>query len=78
MTDKRSQLPYEEMIAAIEELPGLEQLSEALVKALEPITKQRKLMDLLHGRWLGHALHPALQRCTDRHVGECAGARPDR
>jgi len=60
MTDKRSQLPYEEMIAAIEELPGLEQLSEALVKALEPITKQRKLMDLLHGRWLGHALHPAL------------------
>jgi nitrite reductase/ring-hydroxylating ferredoxin subunit len=60
MTDERGQLPYEPMIAAIEELPGLESLSEVLVKALDPITRRRKLMDLLQGRWLGHALHPAL------------------
>src|ERR1700689_867967 len=48
------------MIAAIEGIPGLESLSEWLVKALEPVTRQRTLMDLLHGRWLGHALPPAL------------------
>jgi len=57
---KPTQLPYAEIIAAIEAIPGLEELSEWLVKALEPITRQRSLMDLLHGRWLGHALHPAL------------------
>jgi nitrite reductase/ring-hydroxylating ferredoxin subunit len=57
---ERTQPPYAEMIAAIEGIPGLEGLSEWLVKALEPITRQRSLMDLLHGRWLGHALHPAL------------------
>lgn len=55
-----TQLPYTQMIAAIEEIPGLENLSEWLVKALAPVTRQRTLMDLLHGRWLGHALHPAL------------------
>jgi nitrite reductase/ring-hydroxylating ferredoxin subunit len=48
------------MIAAVEGIPGLEELSEWLVKALEPVTRQRSLMDLLHGRWFGHALHPAL------------------
>jgi nitrite reductase/ring-hydroxylating ferredoxin subunit len=57
---ERTQPPYAEMIAAIEGIPGLEGLSEWLVKTLEPITRQRSLMDLLHGRWLGHALHPAL------------------
>lgn len=57
---ERTQPPYAEMIAAIEGIPGLEGLSQWLVKALDPITRQRTLMDLLHGRWLGHALHPAL------------------
>jgi nitrite reductase/ring-hydroxylating ferredoxin subunit len=57
---ERAQPPYAEIIAAIEQIPGLEPLSEWLVKALAPITAQRTLMDLLHGRWLGHALHPAL------------------
>jgi nitrite reductase/ring-hydroxylating ferredoxin subunit len=55
-----TQPPYSQIIAAVEDLPGLEQLSELLVKALEPITKQHTLMDLLHGRLFGHALHPAL------------------
>jgi nitrite reductase/ring-hydroxylating ferredoxin subunit len=54
------QPPYAQMLAAIEDIPGLESLSEWLVKALEPITRRRKLMDLLHGRLLGHALHPVL------------------
>lgn len=57
---QRTQSPYTQIIAAIEEIPGLESLSEVLVKALEPVTRRRHLMDALHGRWLGHALHPAL------------------
>ena len=36
-----TQLPYTQMIAAIEEIPGLENLSEWLVKALAPATRQR-------------------------------------
>jgi nitrite reductase/ring-hydroxylating ferredoxin subunit len=56
----RAQPPYAQIVAAIEEIPGLESLSEWLVAALDPITRRRSLMDLLHGRWLGHALHPAL------------------
>ena len=55
-----TQPPYTQIIAAIEAIPGLESLSEWLVKALAPVTRRRTLMDLLHGRWLGHALHPAL------------------
>ncbi len=57
---ERTQLPYAQMVATLEEIPGLESLSEWLVKALAPVTQRRKLMDVLHGRWLGHALHPAL------------------
>jgi nitrite reductase/ring-hydroxylating ferredoxin subunit len=55
-----TQPPYAKMLAAIEAIPGLESLSEWLVKVLEPITGRSGLMDLLHGRLLGHALHPVL------------------
>ena len=55
-----TQPPYAQIMTAIEDLPGLESLSEWLVNALTPITKREKLMDLLHGRLFGHALHPAL------------------
>ncbi len=55
-----TQPPYAQIMAAIEDLPGLESLSEWLVNALAPITKRENLMDLLHGRLFGHALHPAL------------------
>src|ERR1700692_4201700 len=51
---ERTQPPYTQIIAAIEEIPGLESLSEWLVKVLAPVTRRRTLMDLLHGRWLGH------------------------
>ncbi|MFI5286321.1 MAG: Rieske 2Fe-2S domain-containing protein [Candidatus Dormibacteria bacterium] len=57
---ERTQPPYTQIVSAIEEIPGLESLSEVLIKALEPVTRRRNLMDVLHGRWLGHALHPAL------------------
>jgi nitrite reductase/ring-hydroxylating ferredoxin subunit len=57
---KSTQPPYAKVIASIEEIPGLESLSEWLVTALAPITERRGLMDLLHGRLFGHALHPLL------------------
>ncbi len=60
------QPPYAQIIAAVEDLPGLESLSEWLVKALDPVTKRKGLMDLLHGRLLGHSLHPPL---TDLPLG---------
>ena len=55
-----TQPPYAQIVAAIEAIPGLETVSEWLVKALDPLTRRRGLMDVLHGRWLGHALHPLL------------------
>ena len=55
-----TQPPYAQIVAAIEAIPGLENVSEWLVKALDPLTRRRGLMDVLHGRWLGHALHPVL------------------
>ena len=57
---ERTQPPYTQAIAAIEAIPGLESLSEWLVTVLTPVTRRRTLMDVLNGRWLGHALHPAL------------------
>jgi nitrite reductase/ring-hydroxylating ferredoxin subunit len=60
MKQEHPQPPYAQIVAAVEEIPGLEPLSEWLVKALDPLTRRRTLMDLLQGRWLGHALHPVL------------------
>ncbi len=51
---------FAQLFDAIESMPGLEAVNEAIAGALTPITKQTGLMDVLHGRWLGHALHPVL------------------
>lgn len=55
-----SGLPYQQIVAAIEAVPGLDGLSDSIAQAIAPLTERRGLMDLLHGRWLGHALHPVL------------------
>jgi nitrite reductase/ring-hydroxylating ferredoxin subunit/uncharacterized membrane protein len=62
------------MLASIERLGWLESASEWLGTALRPIREGRRggrLFDLLHGRILGHALHPAL---SDLPIGMWAGA----
>jgi nitrite reductase/ring-hydroxylating ferredoxin subunit len=51
---------FAQLFDAIESIPGLEAVNEAIAGALTPVTKQTGLMDVLHGRWLGHALHPVL------------------
>jgi hypothetical protein len=48
------------LFSALESLPGIDGLSERIGGALEPLTSRTTLMDLLDGRWLGHALHPVL------------------
>ena len=62
------------MLGRIERLGWLESASEWLGTALRPIREGRRggrLFDLLHGRILGHALHPAL---SDLPIGLWAGA----
>lgn len=57
-----------------EGLPGLEAGAEAFGTALRPFRESRlggRVFDLLHGRIMGHALHPAL---SDLPIGLWAGA----
>jgi len=51
------------LIGALEEWPPLGQASGAVTKLLDPLRRRpqaKQVEDLLHGRWLGHALHPVL------------------
>jgi len=51
------------LIGSLEEWPPLEQASKAITKLLEPLRRRpeaAQVEDLLHGRWLGHALHPVM------------------
>jgi nitrite reductase/ring-hydroxylating ferredoxin subunit len=62
------------LIAAIERLRWLEASAQWLGTALRPVREGRlggRLFDLLHGRVMGHALHPAL---SDLPIGLWVGA----
>jgi nitrite reductase/ring-hydroxylating ferredoxin subunit/uncharacterized membrane protein len=51
------------IVGRLEDLPGLDKGGQLVMDALQPLVdkaEQSGLMDLLHGRWLGHALHPVL------------------
>ncbi len=63
--------PFARFFARLEGLPGLDALSDGIAGALKPVTDQRAVMDVLHGRWIGHAVHPAL---SDLPVGLWSGA----
>lgn len=57
-----------------EDLPWLENGAETLGSALQPVRESpagRRVFDLLHGRILGHALHPAL---SDLPIGMWSGS----
>ncbi len=54
---------HEQLLERAERLPGLETGAQALGTGLRPLRESRlggRLFDLLHGRIMGHALHPAL------------------
>lgn len=55
--------PATEIVAALEKLPVIDPTDKLLTRIVEALLAGRwgtKLADLLHGRWLGHALHPVL------------------
>jgi len=61
------------MLEFAEDLPWLENGAETLGSALRPVRESpagRRVFDLLHGRILGHALHPAL---SDLPIGMWSG-----
>lgn len=51
---------YARATGVLEEMTWLDSAGRVLESAIAPVTGRRGLMDLLHGRWLGHALHPVL------------------
>ena len=60
----------EKILDTIDKQQWLEEPAAAVQKAaLAPFeaagTSGTKVKDFLHGRWLGHSLHPALDRCAD-------------
>ena len=62
------------VLGPLEEASWLEKASETLMRWLQPMLDAPgadRVKDLLHGRWLGHALHPVL---TDAPIGLWLGA----
>jgi nitrite reductase/ring-hydroxylating ferredoxin subunit len=65
---------HERLLERAEQLPGLEVAAQAFASRLRPLRESRtggRLFDLLHGRAVGHALHPAL---SDLPIGLWSGA----
>jgi nitrite reductase/ring-hydroxylating ferredoxin subunit/uncharacterized membrane protein len=53
----------ESLVGRLEALPGLDLVDKALSRAAEPLLGApwaAGLRDFLHGRWVGHALHPVV------------------
>src|SRR5437868_73464 len=57
------QSPEAEVIGRLEEAGWLESTQQVISKAIQPVVNKAEetgVMDVLHGHWLGHALHPVL------------------
>jgi nitrite reductase/ring-hydroxylating ferredoxin subunit/uncharacterized membrane protein len=62
------------VIGPIEEQAWLDQAADYVMELTKPLLEMpqaEKVMDFLHGRWLGHALHPVL---TDVPIGMWSGS----
>src|ERR1700730_3598287 len=62
------------VIGPIEEQAWLDQAADYAMELARPLLEMpqaEKVMDFLHGRWLGHALHPVL---TDLPIGMWSGS----
>jgi nitrite reductase/ring-hydroxylating ferredoxin subunit/uncharacterized membrane protein len=63
-----------ELIGPLEEQPWLNQVADYVMELAKPLLElpqAERVMDFLHGRWLGHALHPVL---TDLPIGMWSGS----
>src|SRR5919199_3418046 len=66
--------PWTQLIGRLEETKWLDQAADTVTEWLAPLERHPpapRVKDFLHGRWLGHALHPAL---TDLPVGLWTGS----
>lgn len=66
--------PYSRILDTIEQQPWLDSASAAITRFLDPLLQApeaQPVKDVLHGRWLGHALHPVL---TDLPIGFWTGS----
>lgn len=52
--------PIDQAVGGLEEMGWLDAVGDLVAGVAKPVTDRRGLMDALHGRWLGHALHPVL------------------
>jgi nitrite reductase/ring-hydroxylating ferredoxin subunit/uncharacterized membrane protein len=55
--------PLVKAVGQLEEMTWLETVQEGVTTVIQPLVTKAEdvgLMDVLHGRWLGHALHPVL------------------
>lgn len=51
------------LVGPLEEQTWLDKVGDQVMRLLDPLLKHERaplVMDFLHGRWLGHALHPVL------------------
>src|SRR5437588_1800621 len=65
---------HDRVVGPLEEQPWLDRVADAAAGAVEPLLRRpgaRRALDVLRGRWLGHALHPAL---TDLPLGLWSGS----
>jgi nitrite reductase/ring-hydroxylating ferredoxin subunit len=66
--------PVIQAVGRLEEQSWLDSVGDAIQKALDPVLQRpgaRPVLDVLHGTWFGHALHPAL---SDLPIGFFTGA----
>lgn len=57
------------LVGPLEEMPWLDRVGDRVTALLQPLLQAPRaagVKDVLHGRWLGHALHPVL---TDLPIG---------
>lgn len=66
---------YARALGFLEEMSWLESLGHRL-DTLQPVSDQRSVMDLLHGRWLGDALHPVLSELPSGFRAPCLCSTP--
>lgn len=71
---ERSRTLHARLFDRIDAMPWLQRWSQGLAAVAGPVRTKLAptgIVDLLHGRWLGHALHPAL---SDLPIGLWAGS----
>src|SRR3982750_2725455 len=55
--------PSTKVVGQLEEMTWLEGAQQSVTEMIQPLVSKAEesgVMDVLHGRWLGHALHPVL------------------